>query len=145
MMKNDNGKQSVKKWFARVMESPELLEEDECPSDKFSPAQWKELILRHPTALQFDPPEDLKEILTKEDFRDWTGHDVCTALFMDGAWLSELLPLEKISQEDFDDFFGAEAFPDAEEFWNVVPDYFPQGIPPHIEPPYPEPSSEDMK
>ena len=42
-------------------------------------------------------------------------------------------------QNDFDDFFGADAFPDAKEFWDVVPDYFPQGIPPQIKLPYPKP------
>ncbi|MBE6372936.1 MAG: hypothetical protein E7055_12805 [Lentisphaerae bacterium] len=140
MIKSSPAKRNVKKWFDQVMKSPELLEERKCPSDKFTPVQWKELILTHPSALQFDPPEEeLKEILTKGDFEDWTGYDVCTALFMDGVWLSEILPLDKIMQEDFDDFFGAEAFPDAEEFWDVVPDYFPQGIPPHIKPPYPKP------
>ena len=42
-------------------------------------------------------------------------------------------------KEDFDNFFGAEAFTDAEEFWDVVPGFFPRGIPPHIVPPYPRP------
>ena len=140
MPKNDTAKRTVKEWFELAMESPELLEERKCPSGKFTPAQWKELILRHPMALQFDPPEEkLKKILTKEDFEDWTGHDVCTALFMDGAWLSEILPMQTITQEDFDDFFGADAVPDAEEFWDVVPGCFPQGIPPHLKPPYPKP------
>ena len=140
MIKSNTAKWNVEEWFDQVMKSPELLEEKKCPSGKFTPAQWKKLILKHPSALQFNPPEEeLKEILTKEDFEDWTGHDVCTALFMDGAWLAEILPLDKITQNDFDDFFGADAFPDAEEFWDVVPDYFPQGIPPHIKPPYPRP------
>ena len=140
MIKSNTAKWNVEEWFDQVMKSPELLEEKKCPSDKFTPSQWKKLILKHPSALQFNPPEvKLREILTKEDFQDWTGNDVCTALFMDGAWLSEILPLDKIMQNDFDDFFGADAFPDAEEFWDVVPDYFPQGIPPHIKPPYPRP------
>ena len=139
MTKKNTAQRTVAEWFELVMESPELLEEKKCPSARFSLAQWKDLILRHPTALQFDPPVELKEILTKGDFEDWTGHDVCTALFMDGAWLSEILPLDKIGQEDFDEFFGADVFADAEEFWDVVPDYFPQGIPPHIKLPYPKP------
>lgn len=140
MMKNNGAKRSADEWFDLVMASPELLEEPACPFGEFTPAQWKELILCHPTAVQFNPPEEkLKAILTKKDFEDWTGHDICTALFMDGEWLSEFLPLEKIGQEDFDDFFGAEAFSDAEEFWDVVPGFFPLGIPPHIELPYPRP------
>ena len=136
-----SARRSVDEWFERVMASPELLEDAKCPRKKFSLQQWKALILRHPSALQFDPPPGLKTVLAKDDFRDWTGHDVCTALFMDGEWLSNLLPLEKITQEDFDDFFGAEAFPDAKEFWEVVPGYFPLGIPPHLETPYPKPKN----
>ena len=37
------------------------------------------------------------------------------------------------------DFFGELAFPTAEEFWDVVPEYFPMGFPPHIKLPYAKP------
>ena len=142
MIKTNTAKRNEEEWFDQVMKSPELLEEKKCPSGKFTPAQWKELILTHPSALQFNPPEEeLKEILTKGDFEDWTGHDVCTALFMDGAWLSEILPLDKITQEDFDACFGADAFEGPEDYWDVIPGYFPYGIPPQIKLPFPPPDS----
>lgn len=116
----------IERWFYQVMEDPDLLEDRECPLSRFFVKQWKELILRHPEALQFNPPEDeLLECLTKEDFKDWNGYMICTALFMDGSWLAKLLPMENIEQEDFDYFFGELAFPTAEEFWDVVPEYFP--------------------
>lgn len=130
----------IERWFELVMENPDQLEERECPLPRFSVKQWKELILRHPEALQFNPPEDeLLACLTKEDFKDWNGYKICTALFMDGGWLAKLLPMENIEQEDFDCFFGELAFPTADEFCDVVPEYFPTGFPPHLKLPYAEP------
>lgn len=130
----------IERWFDQVMEDPGLLEDRECPLSRFSVEQWKELILRHPEALQFNPPEEeLLTCLTKEDFKDWDGCQICSALFMDGGWLAKLLPMENIGQEDFDSFFGELAFPTAEEFWDVVPEYFPTGFPPHLKLPYAKP------
>ena len=56
-----------------------------------------------------------------------------------------LLPLEKISQEDFDNWFGMEIYTDAEEFWDVAPGYFPTGFPPHIKLPYPQLADHENK
>ena len=75
------------------------------------------------------------------------SYKICQALLFEGDWLAEenLLPLEKITQEDFDFSFGAIPFPTAEEFWDVAPGYFPKGFPPHIRLPFPKPDDETGK
>ncbi|MBP5239452.1 MAG: hypothetical protein J6Z15_02545, partial [Oscillospiraceae bacterium] len=95
-----------------------------------------------PIVLQYNPPVDaLLKILKQEDFEDWDSYRICQALLFEGSWLAEanLLPLEKITQEDFDFSFGAIPFPTAKEFWDVAPGYFPKGFPPHIRLPFPKP------
>ena len=125
-----------------------VMDDKDFPFDRMTAEEWKGLILRVPISLQYDPPvKALLKILTREDFEDWSSWDICQALLFDGDWLAEanLLPLEKISQEDFDDSFGATPFPTAEEFWDVVPGYFPTGFPPHIRLPFPPPESKGGK
>ena len=127
-------------WFFLAEYDPSAMEEKEFPFDRMTPEDWKDYILGNPIFLQYDPPaEALLTILKKEDFDCWDSYDICQALLFDGEWLAEnhLLPLEKITQEDFDDSFGAEVYTDAKEFWDVAPGYFPAGFPPHIKLPYP--------
>jgi len=127
-------------WFFLAYYAPSTMEEKGFPFDRMTAEDWKEYILDNPITLQYDPPvEALLKILKKEDFDRWDSYDICQALLFDGEWLAEkdLLPLEKIMQEDFDDSFGAEVFTSAGEFWDVAPGYFPNGFPPHIKLPYP--------
>ena len=125
-----------------------VMDDKNFPFDKMTPEDWKGLILNDPISLQYDPPaKELLKILTREDFQGWSSYEICQALLFDGEWLAEadLLPLEKITQEDFDNSFGATPFPTAEEFWEVVPGYFPTGFPPHIRLPFPHPQPEDKE
>lgn len=125
-------------WFERVLKDPFALADRRCPAKAFSPEQWKELILDDPRVFQFDVPrEKVREIVSRGDFADWDSGRICDALFFGGEWLSDLFPMEKITQDDLDFYFGKEAFPDAEDFWNVVPEFFPHGFPAHLEVPYP--------
>lgn len=125
-------------WFERALDDPFVLGERDCPCGEFTPEQWKELLLNDTRVFQFDFPEAaVRRILTAADFADWESSRVCDALFFGGGLLDDLLPTGNISQEDFDFYFGAEIFTDAEEFWNVAPGFFPHGFPPHLELPYP--------
>ena len=135
-------------WFFLAAYAPSAMEEEGFPFDLMTPEGWKEFILDNPMFLQYGPPvEGLLTILKKEDFERWDSYDICQALLFDGEWLAEedLLPLEKITQEDFDDWFGADVYTDAGEFWDVAPGYFPAGFPPHIKLPYPPPDDHDAK
>jgi len=133
---------TLEEWLFLVEYDLGVMDDKDFPFDQMTAEDWKELILDEPISLQYDPPvESLLKILTKEDFKNWSSYKVCQALLFDGQWLAEadLLPLERISQEDFDDSFGATPFPTAEEFWDVAPGYFPTGFPPHIRLPFPPP------
>ena len=139
---------TVDEWFFLASYDPSAMEENGFPFDEMTPEGWKEYILDNPICLQYDPPvEALLTILKKEDFDGWDSYDICQALLFDGEWLAEngLLPLEKISQEDFDNWFGMEIYTDAEEFWDVAPGYFPTGFPPHIKLPYPQLANHENK
>ena len=139
---------TVDEWFFLAAYAPSAIEENGFPFDEMTPEGWKEYILDNPIYLQYDPPvEALLTILKKEDFDGWDSYDICQALLFDGEWLAEngLLPLEKISQEDFDNWFGMEIYTDAEEFWDVAPGYFPTGFPPHIKLPYPQLANHENK
>ena len=143
-MKSENSediaKRSIGDWFDRVMEDPFVLEDRRCPARDFSPEQWKELILNDVRVLQFDVPgETVRKLLSRRDFADWESSRICDALFFGGVWLADLLPMENIVQEDFDFYFGEEAFPGEEEFRDVAPGFFPDGFPPHLELPYAKP------
>ena len=134
---------SLEDWLFLVEYDLSVMEDRHFPYDRMSVEDWKRLILAEPIVLQYDPPvEDLLKILTPEDFEDWNSYRICQALLFEGDWLAEanLLPLERITQEDFDFSFGAVPFPTAEEFWDVAPGYFPNGFPPHIRPPFPAPA-----
>ena len=136
---------SHEEWIELIEADFTTMEEKDCPLDEFSPEEWKSFILKEPIILQYDPPvRELLKILSREDFEDWSSYDVCQALLFEGQWLAEedLLPLEKIEQEDFDDSFGATPFPTAEEFWGVAPGYFPKGFPPHVKLPFPPPEGQ---
>ncbi len=135
-------------WFFLVEYSPSEMEKKEFPFDRMTPEFWKDLILRDPIYLQYGPPVDeLRKILTKEDFEDWNSYDICQAIMFEGEWLAEegFLPMENITQEDFDEYFGADLYGTAEEFWNMAPAYFPDGFPPHIRLPYPPLKSEEKE
>lgn len=131
-------KECIDDWFERVLEDPFVLGERGCPAKNFTPEQWKELILNDVRVFQFDVPEDaVRKLVSRDDFADWDSYRICNALFFGGEWLSDLFPLENITQEDFDFYFGGEAFADAEEFWEVAPGFFPGGFPRHLELPFP--------
>ena len=130
-------------WFERALDDPFVLGERNCPCGEFTAEQWKELMLNDTRVFQFDFPEEaVRKVLTAADLADWESSRVCDALFFGGGLLDDLLPLGNIAQEDFDFYFGAEAFPDAEEFWDVAPGFFPHGFPPHLELPYAKPKKQ---
>ena len=133
----------VEAWFFVVMDDPGAIDSKECPYEQFSLEQWKDLILDWPFLLQYDPPAELRSILTKEDFECWSGAQVCEALFFDGQWLADLFPMENITQEDFDNCFSADCFEGPDDYWEVVPKYFPNGFPPQIKLPFPKPGGPD--
>ena len=127
-------------WFERAAEDPFVLADRRCPVGDFTPEQWKELILDDVRVFQFAVPEAaVRKLVSRSDFADWDSYRICNALFFGGEWLSDLFPMENITQDDFDFYFGREAFADAEEFWDVAPGFFPHGFPPHLELPYPKP------
>ena len=117
-----------------------VLDDKNFPFSELNLDQWKELIQSIPKALSCHPPvEKLLNIMKRQDFVHWNGAKICQALLWGGKWLVEgnLISLEKIKQRDFDMFFGKDKYPTPEEFWNVVPGYFPNGFPPHIHLPFP--------
>lgn len=127
-------------WLFLAEYVPSAMEEKGFPFDSMSVESWKDLILLNPIYLQYDPPVvDLVRILTKADFEYWDSYDICQAVMFEGEWLAEMgfLPMENLTQEDFDEYFGANVYETAEEFWENAPDYFPEGFPPHIRLPYP--------
>ena len=135
-------------WFFLVTYAPSAMEEKGFPFDEMTLEGWKEYILDNPIFLQYDPPvEALLTILKKEDFDAWDSYDICQAVMFEGEWLAEegLLPMENITQEDFDEYFGANTYGTAEEFWNMAPAYFPDGFPPHIRLPYPPWNGEEKE
>ncbi len=137
---------SVDEWIFLAYYNPSVMEEKGFPSDRMSLETWKDYILDNPIFLQYNPPVgELRKILTKEDFEDWESYDICQAVLFEGEWLAEegFLPMKNVTQEDFDNFFGAEVYTTAEEFWQCVPDYFPEGFPPHIKLPYLPPEDKD--
>lgn len=139
---------TVGEWVFLAEYDLGVLDDRDFPFDRMSPEDWKEIILREPIVLQYDPPvAELLEIMTEKDFGIWDSCEVCLALLFGGVWLAEagLLPLEKITQADFDANFGKIPFPTAEEFWDVAPGYFPAGFPPHIRLPFPVPDGKEEK
>lgn len=131
---------SHEEWVELIEADFTTMEENSCPLSEFSPEEWKRFILEEPIILQYDPPvRELLKNLRRDDFENWSSYDICQALSFEGQWLVEhdLLPLEKITQEDFDFYFGATPFPTAEEFWDVAPGYFPKGFPQHVKLPFP--------
>lgn len=141
-MKNGNGEdvtaRSVEEWFERALDDPFVLGDRRCPTGEFTPEEWKELILNDVRVFQFDVPEAaVRKLVSREDFADWDSYRICNALFFGGAWLSELFPMENITQDDFDFYFGKEAFADAGEFRDVAPGFFPHGFPRHLRLPFP--------
>ena len=138
--KLDMTKRSIDNWFELVLDDPFVLGDRRCPAKDFTPEQWKELILNDVRVFQFDvPEEEVHALVSRSDFADWDSYRICNALFFGGAWLSDLFPMENITQEDFDFYFGEEAFPDAEEFWDASPGFFPNGFPSHLRLPFPPP------
>lgn len=131
---------SAEEWIFLAAYDPSAMEEKGFPFEHMTPETWKEYILGNPIYLQYGPPVDeLRKILTKEDFEDWDSYDICQAIMFEGEWLAEegFLPMESITQEDFDEYFGSEVYTSAGEFWDEAPGYFPAGFPPHIRLPYP--------
>ena len=136
--RTDMTKRSIDDWFELVLDDPFVLGDRRCPAKDFTTEQWKELILNDVRVFQFDVPEEaVRKRVSRDDFGDWDSYRICNALFFGGSWLSDLFPMEKITQEDFDFYFGEEAFPDAEEFWDVAPGFFPNGFPSHLRLPSP--------
>ena len=110
---------ALEDWLFLVEYDLSVMEDRHFPYDRMSAEDWKRIILAEPIVLQYNPPVDaLLKILKKEDFEDWDSYRICQALLFEGDWLAEadLLPLEKITQEDFDYSFGAVPFPTPEEF-----------------------------
>lgn len=139
---------SFEEWLFLARYVPSTMEEKGFPFEQMTARDWKGFILDNPIFLQYGPPvRELLKILKKKDFRDWESYHVCQALLFEGDWLAEarLLPLSRITQEDFDTYFGAEACSTAEEFWELAPGYFPTGFPRHIRLPYPRPEKEPEK
>ena len=137
---------TLEDWLFLTENDFSTMEDKDFPFEQLSVEDWKKLILREPIILQYNPPvKELLDILTKKDFEHWSSYDICQALFFDGVWLAEakLLPMEKISQEDFDYYFGATPFPTPEDFWEEAPGYFPAGFPPHIRLPFPAPNDQN--
>ena len=133
-------KRSIDDWFELVLDDPFVLGDRRCPAKDFTPEQWKELILNDVRVFQFDVPEEaVRKLVSRDDFADWDSYRICNSLFFGGDWLSDLFPTENIAQDDFDFYFGKEAFADAEDFWDVAPGFFPHGFPPHLNLPYPKP------
>lgn len=135
-------------WLFLASYVPSAMEEKGFPFERMTAQTWKAFILDNPIFLQYGPPVDgLLKILKKKDFRDWESYHVCQALLFEGDWLAEahLLPLSRITQEDFDIYFGSNVFDTAEEFWEVAPGYFPTGFPRHIRLPYPKPEKKSGK
>ena len=148
-MKNSENAQaitqlSIDDWFDLVWDDPFVLEDRCCPAKEFTPEQWKELILNDARVFQFEVPEEaVRRLVSRNDFADWDSYRICNALFFGGNWLSDYFPMENITQDDFNFYFGKEAFVDAEEFWDVAPGYFPRGFPPHLKLPYPKPDKKN--
>ena len=135
-------------WLFLASYVPSTMDEKGFPFEQMTAQTWKAFILDNPIFLQYGPPVDeLLKILKKKDFRDWDSYYVCQALLFDGEWLAEanLLPLSRITQEDFDIYFGSNVFDTAEEFWEIAPGYFPTGFPRQIRLPYPQPEKKTEK
>ncbi len=129
------GPDDVESWFIIMYNGfIELLEDERCPVDKLSLEQWKELTLQWPDiSLYRKPPAEVLKIMTKNDFVAWSGEDICRALFSDGDWLAEVVPTERIRQEDFDRWFAMKYFDSPEEYRDAIRKCFPHGIPERIE------------
>ncbi len=139
----DREKWDVNRWYWEVWDQFGLLEERDCPSDKFSPEQWLDLILDKPIVLQYlslDVEKRVQPLITKETFEHWGSWEICEALFFEGTWLIEYLNLSKIEQEDFDNYWGdPDSWADADEFFEIASGYFPGGFPKHLKLPFEKP------
>ena len=138
---------TAEEWIFLAEFDPSVMEEKGFPFDQMTVEHWKDLILANPIYLQYGPPVDeLLKILTKEDFKDWDSYKICLAVMFEGEWLAEegLLPMDHLTQEDFDEYFGMGSCIDAEDFWDTAPAYFPEGFPAHIKlPPRPPKDGEN--
>ena len=95
---------SAADWVYGIFWNCGLIYEEDCPISEFSPDEWAEIISSgSEIEAQFCPcPEKVLPLLSKEEFRHWSGVSVCTALVL-CDWLGPLLPLENITQQDFDE------------------------------------------
>ena len=132
---------SVEEWVTGIGWRSDIIEDPQCPRDKFTAEDWACIILDSDSgAVQYcDCPDEVLPLLSREDFEDFGSYEVCQLLAMEGEWLAPLLPLDRIDQEDFDAFLVC--YPDdyesEEEFLRLVGSKFPDGkIPAHLDYPH---------
>lgn len=130
-------KWDLDEWVDAILWNTGLIYEKDCPLSEFSPEQWRE-ILMHGSGVeaQFCPCEkEVLKLLCKEDFSSYGSGNICTLLALEGEWLGHLLPLEDITQEDFDNLLVCDPddYSSEEEFLELVGSRFPDNkIPDHL-------------
>ena len=127
----------IEEWKYGIRWLPDLIAEKDCPIDDFSAEDWKEMILESsPIIVQYCPcPDDVLAILTREDFRDYSSWQICETLALEGEWLAALMPLDRILQEDFDNYLVCwpDDYSTEEEFLDLIGTRFPdRKIPDHL-------------
>lgn len=133
-------------WVDSIRSYPGLIECRDCPCDQFSAGQWKEIITCGSgiEAQYCHCRDEVLAVLTKEDFELMGSSIMCTTIFLDGDWLAHLMPLKKITQEDFDNTFlcDPEEFTCREDVDKYIAAYFPDSqIPEHLSWPFKEEKS----
>ena len=136
-------KWSIDDWFSGIRSFPGLIECRDCPVDKFSAGQWKEIIICGCgiEAQYCHCRDEVLALLTKDDFEHMASSIMCTIIFLDGDWLAHLMPLENIEQEDFDNTFVCDPddFSCREDVSKYIAAYFPDHkIPEHLNWPFKE-------
>lgn len=128
-------------WFLAVDSDRGLLYESDCPLSEFSPEKWRTLLVTgNGEEAQFCPCQDeVLALLTKEDFEGFGSCNICLTLARGGSWLGELLPIDDIDQDDFDDILVGtpDDYATEEEFLEFIRPIFPnRKIPLHLHWPY---------
>ena len=134
-------KWGIEDWKYGISLSADLISEKDCPTDDFSAEDWKEIILESsPIVVQYcNCTKDVLAILTKEDFQDYDSWQICETIALEGDWLAHLMPLERIEQEDFDNYLVCcpEDYSSEDEFLELVGARFPDNkIPDHLDYPH---------
>ena len=125
---------SVVDWVEALMWEKGLIFDKDFPADALTPELWKEILICGIgcEAQAVPKPDKVLAILTKEDFKSYSSFNTCLTLACDGEWLAPVLPLDEITQEDFDDLLvgDPENYSSEKEFLKLVGSRFPGKRPP---------------